>query len=261
MTTDKYNKRVLEVATLAGMTMLEANAECYRVENTVSRILQVSHQPITEVFANTTGLFITLDGPDLDEPITFIKRITRRDTNLRKIHIVNQISRDLTSEKISIEDAYTKLQHVDGKNYSPKLISYSTLLLVLAFAILLGGQTTEILLSLVAAVLLLFSYRLKAFFQLNDFIFGTVATLIVATLIPLIIHLLGKSDSSFDIVVISVLMPLFPGTAFTNGFRDSFKGDYGAGVSKIVEALIIAISLGVGVALGLFIAKGILLWL
>lgn len=135
------------------------------------------------------------------------------------------------------------------------------MLLVLAFAILLGGQTTEILLSLVAAVLLLFSYRLKDFFQLNDFIFGTVATLIVATLIPLIIHLLGKNNSSFDIVVISVLMPLFPGTAFTNGFRDSFKGDYGAGVSKIVEALIIAISLGVGVALGLFIAKGILSWL
>ncbi|MGV3061111.1 threonine/serine exporter, partial [Streptococcus hyovaginalis] len=42
---------------------------------------------------------------------------------------------------------------------------------------------------------------------------------------------------------------------------DSFKGDYGEGVAKIVEALTIAASLGVGVDLGLFIAKGVfLLW-
>lgn len=258
--TDKYNKRVLEVATLAGITMLESNAESYRVENTVSRILKVSNQPITEVFANTTGLFITLDGPELDEPITFIKRITHRDTNLSKIHIVNQISRDLTGGLISLEEAQKQLKTIDKSHYSERIVSYSTLLLVVAFAILLGGQTPEILLSLVAAFSLLFSYRLKAYFQLNSFIFGTVATAIVATVIPLIIHFIGKAHPSFDIVIISVLMPLFPGTAFTNGFRDTFKGDYGAGLSKIVEALISAVSLGVGVALGLFIAKGIIAW-
>ncbi|AGM98817.1 threonine/serine exporter ThrE family protein [Streptococcus iniae] len=258
--TEKYNKYVVKVATLAGITMLESNAECYRVENTVSRILEVSHQPVREVFANTTGLFITLDGPDLDEPITLIKRIKERNTNLRKIHTVNQISRDLTSGKITIEKAHDALLNIKASDYSVHLVSLSTVLLVLSFAILLGGNVSEIILSLIAALLLLFSYRLKNLLQLNDFIFGTVATLMVATVIPLIIHVLGNSRPSFDIVVISVLMPLFPGTAFTNGFRDSFKGDYGAGITKIVEALIIAISLGVGVALGLFIAKGIISW-
>ncbi|MGT2887348.1 threonine/serine exporter family protein [Streptococcus didelphis] len=257
---EHYNKYLVKVATLAGITMLESNAESYRVENTVSRILQVSKQPITEVFANTTGLFITLDGPELDEPITLIKRISQRTTNLRKIHIVNQISRDLTNGLISLEEAHQQLLNIDKCNYSKRVIALSTLLLVLSFAILLGGDINEIILSLVAAVLLLLSYRLKALFQLNDFIFGTVATFIVALVIPIIIHFLGKANPSFDIVVISVLMPLFPGTAFTNGFRDSFKGDYGAGLTKIVEALIIAVSLGVGVALGLFVAKGIIEW-
>nr|WP_307942465.1 threonine/serine exporter family protein [Streptococcus uberis] len=118
--TEKYNKYVVKVATLAGITMLESNAECYRVENTVSRILQITKQPITEVFANTTGLFITLDGPDFDEPITLIKRITKRDTNLRKIHHVNQISRDLTSNTISIEDAHQKMVTIDQRNYTKK---------------------------------------------------------------------------------------------------------------------------------------------
>ncbi|PNY19079.1 threonine/serine ThrE exporter family protein [Streptococcus parauberis] len=258
--TENYNKYIVKVAMQAGIEMLESNAECYRVENTVQRMLQVSEQPITEVFANTTGLFITLDGPDLDEPITLIKRITKRDTNLRKIHIVNQISRDLTSNKITFEEAYAKLMRMDKKNYSKNVVGVSTILLVISFAILLGGDMKEILLSVIAAFLLLFSYKLKDFLALNDFIFGTVATLLVATIIPVIIHLSRMPNPSFDIVVISVLMPLFPGTAFTNGFRDSFKGDYGSGITKIVEALIIAVSLGVGVALGLFIAKGIITW-
>lgn len=258
--TENYNKYIVKVAMQAGIEMLESNAECYRVENTVQRMLQVSEQPITEVFANTTGLFITLDGPDLDEPITLIKRITKRDTNLRKINIVNQISRDLTSNKITFEEAYAKLMRMDKKNYSKNVVGVSTILLVISFAILLGGDMNEILLSVIAAFLLLFSYKLKDFLALNDFIFGTVATLLVATIIPVIIHLSRMPNPSFDIVVISVLMPLFPGTAFTNGFRDSFKGDYGSGITKIVEALIIAVSLGVGVALGLFIAKGIITW-
>ncbi|MGT2843736.1 threonine/serine ThrE exporter family protein [Streptococcus hongkongensis] len=258
--TENYNKYIVKVAMQAGIEMLESNAECYRVESTVQRMLQVSQQPITEVFANTTGLFITLDGPDLDEPITLIKRITKRDTNLRKIHIVNQISRDLTSNKITFEEAYAKLMRMDKKNYSSRVVGVSTILLVISFAVLLGGDMNEIFLSVIAAFLLLFSYKLKEFLALNDFIFGTVATLLVATVIPIIIYLLKMPNPSFDIVVISVLMPLFPGTAFTNGFRDSFKGDYGSGITKIVEALIIAVSLGVGVALGLFIAKGIITW-
>lgn len=259
--TEKYNKYVVKVATLAGITMLESNAECYRVENTVSRILQITNQPITEVFANTTGLFITLDGPGFDEPITLIKRITKRDTNLRKIHHVNQISRDLTSDAISIDEAYRKMMIIDQRNYSKKTISLSTILLVLSFAVLLGGGKIEIALSFVAALILLSTYQMKEKLQLNAFIFGTLSTLFVAMIIPILMYLGKAQTASFDTVIISVLMPLFPGTAFTNGFRDSFKGDYGAGLSKIVEALVIAVSLGVGVALGLFVAKGIISWL
>lgn len=256
----KDYKYIVEVATFAGLIMLESNAECYRVENTVSRILKISNLPTIDVFANTTGLFITLDGPNLKAPITFVKRIEKRETNLRKIHIVNQISRDITAQTITIEEANRQLHSISKTVYSKRIHSISTVLLVLSFTALFGGNINELFLSFIAAILLLGTYKLKQYFELNDFIFGTVSTLIVATIIPIIIHVIGQSDNSFNVVIISVLMPLFPGTAFTNGFRDTFKGDYGSGVAKIVEALIVAISLGLGVALGLFISKGIVSW-
>lgn len=46
------------MASLTGIIMLESNAECYRVEQTVSCILNVSQLSTVDVFANTTGLFI-----------------------------------------------------------------------------------------------------------------------------------------------------------------------------------------------------------
>ncbi|MGT2948897.1 threonine/serine exporter family protein [Streptococcus devriesei] len=258
----KDYKYIAEVAALAGIIMLESNAECYRVENTVSHILETSQLPTAEAFANTTGLFITLDGPELPQPISLVKRIKKRSTHLSRIHAVNQISRDLTASCISIEQAHQRLLGltVDKTDYSLKWHHYSLLLLVLSFTILLGGNMMEVVLSFVAALLLLLTNYLKDWLKLNDFIFGIVATLIVAAVIPILIHMLGDSDISFDKIIIAVLMPLFPGTAFTNGFRDSFKGDYGAGLAKILEALIIAVSLGVGVALGLFLSKGIIAW-
>ncbi|MDY4761044.1 threonine/serine exporter family protein [Streptococcus thoraltensis] len=251
-------KMLVKVATLAGIIMLESNAESYRVETTVERILSVSQLPTVEAFANTTGLFITLDGPDFPEPITYVKRISQRETHLSKIHAVNQISRDLISKEIDLATAYHNLLSIKKDNYSIKSSHMATILLVLSFAVLLGGDFNTFLLAMLASFLLVFTYYIRQMFQLNDFIFGIFATMVVAFCMPFITRFVGASDRALDITIISVLMPLFPGTAFTNGFRDSFKGDYGAGVAKIVEALTIAVSLGVGVALGLFIAKGIM---
>lgn len=133
-------KMLVKVATLAGIIMLESNAESYRVETTVERILSVSQLPTVEAFANTTGLFITLDGPDFPEPITYVKRISQRETHLSKIHAVNQISRDLISKEIDLATAYHNLLSIKKDNYSIKSSHMATILLVLSFAVLLGGD-------------------------------------------------------------------------------------------------------------------------
>mgnify|MGYP002754963606 CR=1 FL=1 len=105
-------KKIAEVAVLAGRIMLESQAESYRIEDTVERILKTSQCQTTEVFANTTGLFVTLDDPSI-EPITIVRRIKHRGTHLRKIHHVNNISRQLTKGEISLEEARVRLEKVD----------------------------------------------------------------------------------------------------------------------------------------------------
>ena len=98
----------MDTAVLAGKIMLESNAETYRVEETVTRILNLTELTMIDALALTTGLIATLDSPDM-EAITVVKRISTRSTNLGNITRVNDISRRVTSGVISIEEAYAQL--------------------------------------------------------------------------------------------------------------------------------------------------------
>ena len=144
-------KKIAEVAVLAGRIMLESQAESYRIEDTVERILKTSQCQTTEVFANTTGLFVTLDDPSI-EPITIVRRIKHRGTHLRKIHHVNNISRQLTKGEISLEEARVRLEKVDVSEYTLFHFDLAVFFLVVSFAVLLGGSIWDIAVSGLAAL-------------------------------------------------------------------------------------------------------------
>lgn len=255
------HKGIAETAALAGVIMLESHAESYRVEDTVRRMLATSGLNITEVVSTTTGLYITLDdtNPDI-ETITIVRRITSRGNHLRKIYRVNNISRALTAEQISIEEAYQQLQLVDQLEYTPRQKNIANIILVVAFAILLGGNFDEVIVSIFAGAVIGYSTTIKDFFGMNEFIYGMMTTALVALIFPIVIYFIPYQISS-DIIIISGLMPLYPGTAFMNGIRDTLKGDYNSGLARIADALVIALSLALGVVLGLSISGGVILFL
>lgn len=256
----KY-KKIVEVATLAGRIMLEGHAESYRVEDTVRRILQTSGLSITEVNTNTTGLYITLDddSPEI-EAYTVVRRITDRSNQLNKIYRVNNISRQLTSGQITIDEAYKKLQVVDSSEYTVFSKDLATVILVVAFVVLLGGGLWDAIFSIFTGLIVAYSRILKDIFHLNGFIHGVATTLVTAFLTNLLASL-APFEISADIIIISGLMPLYPGTAVTNGLRDMLKGDYISGVARVAEAIVTATSLAIGVAIGLFLFREVFIWL
>ena len=52
-------------------------------------------------------------------------------------------------------------------------------------------------------------------------------------------------------MIISSIMPLVPGVAFTTAMRDTLNGDYAAGMARILEAIVVALAIAAGVGLGL----------
>ena len=83
-------KLVMNTAVLAGEMMLRSGAETYRVEDTINHILRTADTETVEASVMMTGIVATIGNPDM-EPITVIKRVQKRGTNLNRIMRVNEI--------------------------------------------------------------------------------------------------------------------------------------------------------------------------
>uniref|UniRef100_UPI003AB8B584 threonine/serine exporter family protein n=1 Tax=Anaerotignum lactatifermentans TaxID=160404 RepID=UPI003AB8B584 len=59
---------------------------------------------------------------------------------------------------------------------------------------------------------------------------------------------------NMDMIVIGSIVPLLPGVPLTNSIRDFLNGDYLSGTIRMIDAVLVAccIALGVGIVLSAF---------
>lgn len=239
----------MDTAVLAGKIMLESNAETYRVEETVTRILNLTNLQTIDALALTTGLHATLDGPNMT-PITVVKRISSRSTNLGNITRVNDISRRVTDGVITIEEAYEQLQNISGIIYGQWFQSISLIGFVQAIALMYKGGWLELSALLPISILIAIIQYYSNRWQITSFISDMFSSFVIA-LLTYYFGTVMSAPLSQDIMIISAIMPLLPGTAMTNGVRDIFRGDYMSGGAKMLEAFLIATFVAIGIGLGL----------
>ena len=94
-----------------------------------------------------------------------------------------------------------------------------------------------------------FTYTHKnEFFNIMSALFGSMIASLYAAIFS---HFLPIAP---QIVIVSSMMPLFPGISMTNAVRDSMRGDLTSGITRGVEALLIAVmlSLGTGIVYSVF---------
>ena len=84
--------------------------------------------------------------------------------------------------------------------------------------------------------------------------FKTLVGGFFSALTGLILTALGVGDS-YDIIIISALMDLVPGIAFTTAVRDIIAGDMVSGLSKAAEALLIGVGIALGTGLALVLTR------
>ena len=135
-------KLVMNTAVLAGEMMLRSGAETYRVEDTINHILRTADTETVEASVMMTGIVATIGNPDM-EPITVIKRVQKRGTNLNRIMRVNEISRKYCAGELTLEMAYDELKNIGGKQYPVWIYNLATVLVPAGFAPLFGGGILE----------------------------------------------------------------------------------------------------------------------
>ncbi len=247
-------KLILDVAVLAGEIMLSSGAETYRVEDTMCHILKTSECESVEAFALMTGIVATLNDESMQQPITIVKSINNRNTNLNNVIKVNAISRKYCSHELSLEDAYTELKSVKEKQYSRKMFNIATVLAVTGFVMMFGGTVADVVATAIVGGCMALCITLGKITKMNAVLADIFSCMVVA-----ILAMVMKQVSPFvlntNIIIVSSIMPLVPGVAITNAIRDTLQGDYLSGCARVLEAFLKAASIALGVGLGMALVR------
>lgn len=235
---------VIELCLLAGKIMLQNGAETYRVEDTMSRIAASYGIHHSHSYVIPTGIIFSIDG---SEPTKLI-RISERSTDLEKVTLVNSISRKISNQEITLEEAVIQLRQIEKANlfYSARVQVGAAAISSACFLIMFDGKWADFLPAFVTGgvgfscfLYLHFLVKIKFFSEfLASLIIGLVAFLFVST---------GLGYEA-DKIIIGSVMPLVPGLLITNAVRDLMAGHLVSGLSKGAEALLTAFAIGTGVA-------------
>ncbi len=249
----------LKTAVLAGEILIESNAEAYRVEDTVKHILNKANFDSSNVVALTTGLYTTVEDKD-NEPVTIIRRINNRSINLYRIASVNSVSRAISANEIEIEEAYEKLLNLKNSEYALYTKDIAKFFFILMIVLLFNGSLIDVLANIPAAIVVTLISNICDKYNINAFVTDYITSFLVAIIVSLM-KAVVPVEISADILIVACIMPLVPGTALTNGVRDMFRGDYTSGFAKLLEAIMIALFIALGIGSGLVLAQEVLGWL
>ncbi|WMJ22733.1 threonine/serine exporter family protein [Paludicola sp. MB14-C6] len=247
------NDQLLEISTEIGLSLLENGAEIYRVEESISRILSAYGVVNADVFAVPTCIITTIVLKD-GQTHTRMKRIMNRSTNLDIVSAMNNLSRELCKLKPEYDEAKKLVnQAKNRKRFSLPIQILGCVFIGSFFTIFFGGNFYDALVSLLCCVVLKFLLVVMDKFKTNMFFSYTVGSMAIAA-IAFLFHYLGFSQN-MDKVIIGSLMNLVPGVALTNSMRDIIAGDLVAGLTKFVEAIMIAVAIAVGTGVCVYLLK------
>jgi len=243
---------VLHIALEAGEILLRNGAETYRVEESVNKICNgLGFSCETIVFP--TSIFLTVVSPEQISE-TSARRIKVRTLNLLKIDSVNSFSRNLSLNPISYLEAMKELDNIKAlKTYNTSLQLVSASVVTFAFAMLFGGSIEDsfaaMITGLIAYILNVLMLKADYFPFLIHFVLGCVCGIL-----SLLTSFFYVGGNVYIIIISSVILYL-PGVSMTNGIRDLLVGDSVSGLTRLGEAILTVIALGMGVGLALSMEK------
>lgn len=247
-------REIISTTLLAGEILLRNGAETYRVEETMGHVGRACGAKRVEAFVIPTGIIVTIQT-EYGEA-THCSRVNERTINLARIVKVNELSRRLTAQRITPNQARNLLERIarERTEFNLGILVVASGLAGASYVLLQEATLTEMLPAFLAAMLIRYIAHVVSQFRMVRFLFEFLGAA-SAALIGIGAHILIP-EMNRDVVIVGALMPLVPGMAITNAIRDIIAGDLLAGVSRAMEALLTASAIAMGVGLVLAIWLG-----
>lgn len=241
-------REVLDIATCMGYYIIKNGGEVSRAEDTVERIGLAYGMDAVHVFAIGHLIIVSMEKDDVS--LSQTRRVKGVSTNLNLIEKFNSLSRKICETLPPYDEVAKEIEQTSVLPVYPYWIAVLAFALVSGgFTIFFGGNLLEGIISFfIGAALkpvMTFFEKLK-----SPIFFANAAGAAAVVSFTQVANVVFGGINS-EMVNIGVLMNLVPGVLLTNCIRDFVAADYVAGVAKVVETLLIAAAISLGVAVSL----------
>lgn len=245
------NHSVQELAFAMGEVLLKNGAEISRVQETMERVARAFEAERFNAYVLTNAIFV--NGKEQGGASgTTLKQVAESGVHLGKICAVNQLSREIARGRYTVEEAFGRLEKIRELPPSPfPLAVLACAVGSAAYSYLFGGNGRDALAAFLCGLMLEPFLHLLEKHRVSRFLIHLSSSAFVAALAAAFMALgLG---SSLDKIIIGSIIRLVPGIALTSSIRDFFNRDYLSGTIRMIDALLIAgcIAVGVGVVVRL----------
>lgn len=237
---------IVNLAAEAGKIMLENGGETYRVEQTINMICKSYGIDNAESFVSPTAI-ITSTMDENGRNSTIIKRITSRATDLEKVALINNLSRQIQSHPLTLDELRKELKYIRSfPKYSNGIKTFFAGVTTGTFTLLFGGSFSDFIIAFGVGILINLLSSMLSRLSVNEF-FINVAGGALAAIIGLFFSYINPIFHKDEIIIGSIML-LVPGLVITNAIRDTIAGDLLSGLSRTLEAIMIAGAIAIGAA-------------
>lgn len=234
----------IELLCMAAQLMLENGSETYRVEETVQRMAKGLGMAHVNAAAFPTSIFVEADG------WARLRRIRRRGTNTLRIERVNAVSRSVEHGQMdaaAAREALACAAAMPGPRPRTMMLAFG--LAAASFCLMFGGDARTFAVTFFIGVLVQAVQPLFSGMEMGVLLGNFCGGLLTAVLAQAVRWIVPYGD--VNAAIIGGIMPLLSGLLMTTAVRDTMYGDLVSGVTRAVEALLLAASVAMGVYTGL----------
>ena len=228
-----------------GRQLLICGADVKSAEDTAERICRSYGAQTTDIFCIGSLLMATVEWMD-GSTSTQMRNINRTGYDLARLEALNTLSRDICDKNISLSAARNRLTALRTPSLQKKWVTYpAAIIAVAAYTIFFGGTWAD---ALVASICGIFVTMLERMLPEKTGIMMRTVLCAIAVGITAGIGSLLYPALQTDKVMIGSIMLMVPGLMVAGSLRDLLGGDIIAGSLQLIQAVLIAGALALGLA-------------
>jgi uncharacterized membrane protein YjjP (DUF1212 family) len=231
----------------AGQTMLESSVSVSDVTEVMLRLTRafgLQHCEVSITLNTITVCDLPLDEP----PVTMVKVVDIREPRLDRLAAIETVTNQVEQGELGLEAAYDRIREIEHSEvpYPAWLTFLATLLSVAGWVVFAGGGLVAAAAGVVGALVMYPLVRWVGRFHLPVLV-GTFIGGMVVVLVPNAFLAAGVGIALVP-AVIGGLYPLLPGGALVASVIDGLSGAPISSLAKGLQAAVVALVLGLGVA-------------